>query len=178
MADAIIAHLQPSQESIAAFNAFASANGLQATVAAGHGEWMSLTTNVSHANTLFAASFQNFQHKSAAEPIVRTLSYSLPSTLADHVDTVYPTTSFEFSAPRARTSQASTRRTRARRQASSSAQSCSTLVTPSCLQTMYNIPPRAANASGVSILITGYVGIAPQLADNEVSRCLLMHRAC
>jgi tripeptidyl-peptidase-1 len=174
--DEVAAHLQPSQESFEAFNAFASTNGLQTTVGAGHGEWMTFTTNVSHANSLFAASFQHFQHQTAAEPILRTLSYSLPSALADHVGAVFPMTS--FNAPPARTRAPAIPRTYARRQVPSSAQFDSTNITPACLQTMYNIPASASNASGVSILVTGYLNASPQNADIEVSPRLILYRAC
>jgi tripeptidyl-peptidase-1 len=161
-ADDITAHLKPLQESIAAFNAFARINGLNATTAGGHGEWMSFTTNVSHANSLFAASFQQFQHVSTAAPIIRTLSYSLPRVLVDHVDTVYPMTTFGTPLARRNTSPATG--VFAKRH-----QTTSFNITPSVLQKLYNIPPVAKNPAGTSILITGYLDEVPQTLDTAVS---------
>jgi tripeptidyl-peptidase-1 len=154
--------MKPSQESIAAFNAFASVHGLNTTAAGGHGEWMSFTTNVSHANSLFAASFQQFQHESAAAPIARTLSYSLPLAIADHVDTVYPTTT--FGRPIAPRQGPSVIGSLTKRQ-----QATNFNITPSSLQKLYNIPASAKDPAGISILITGYANEIPQAADTAVS---------
>jgi tripeptidyl-peptidase-1 len=161
-ADDITAHMKPSQKSIAAFNAFAKINGLNATTAGGHGEWMSFTTNVSHANSLFAASFQQFQHVSTAASIIRTLSYSLPGVLVDHVDTVYPMTT--FGTPLARQKSPPTTGVFAKRH-----QTTNFNITPSVLQKMYNIPRVAKDPAGTSILITGYLDEVPQTLDTAVS---------
>ncbi|KAJ7123086.1 peptidase S8/S53 domain-containing protein [Mycena epipterygia] len=52
------AFAQPSQETLSAFNAFASANGLKPTGISPNGDWVSITLPVSQANTLFAAQFE------------------------------------------------------------------------------------------------------------------------
>jgi tripeptidyl-peptidase-1 len=157
--------MRPSSESVAAFSVFASDNGLNATAGGGHGEWMSFTTNVSHANTLFAASFQQFQHEAAASPIARTLSYSLPLALADHVDTVYPMTTFGTPVARRNTSPAAG--TFTKRQQADSVDPAP--IVPSSLQLLYNIPAGTQDPAGISILVAGYGGDMPQVNDTAVS---------
>ncbi|KAJ7809894.1 subtilisin-like protein [Mycena olivaceomarginata] len=72
--DQVKSFVQPSNETVAAFNSFAAANGLKPTVA----------------NHLFGAQFEKFSHASLTEPITRTLTISLPSELIGHVDVVHP----------------------------------------------------------------------------------------
>jgi tripeptidyl-peptidase-1 len=165
----ITAHMQPSPQSMAAFNTFALDNGLNVTAGGGHGEWMSFTTNVSHANALFVASFQKFQHSSAVSPITRTLSYSLPFALAEHVDTVYPMTTFGTPRARRNTSpEAGSSRPRKRQQAYGFNP---VPIVPYSLQLLYNIPLRANDSAGISILITGYLDDMPQINDTTVGTC-------
>jgi tripeptidyl-peptidase-1 len=166
-ADDVTAHMQPSPQSVAAFNAFASDNGLNVTAGGGHGEWMSFTTNVSHANALFAASFQKFQHSTAAPPITRTLSYSLPLALYGHVDTIHPMTT--FGTPVARRNGLST----AGHGSFAKRQQADTFspppIVPASLELLYNMPQRTKDPAGVSILITGYEDQIPQAKDTAVS---------
>jgi tripeptidyl-peptidase-1 len=159
--------MQPSPQSIAALNAFASDNGLNVTTGNGHGEWMSFTANVSHANTLFAASFQQFQHVDTATPIMRTLSYSLPLSLSNHVDTVHPMTTFDTSFSRRNTFSAA--RTFTKRQQNNSVPPVP--IAPASLQLLYNIPVGTKDPAGISIGIAGYGGDAPQINDTAVSAC-------
>jgi tripeptidyl-peptidase-1 len=157
-ADDVTSHMQPSPQSVAAFNAFANDNGLNVTAGGGHGEWMSFTTNVSHANALFAASFQKFQHSSAASPITRTLSYSLPLALYGHVDTIHPMTT--FGTPVARRNGLS---------AAGTDTFAPPPIVPASLELLYNIPQGTNDPAGVSILITGYEDQIPQAKDTAVS---------
>ncbi|KAF7335731.1 Family S53 protease-like protein [Mycena venus] len=92
--DEVKAFVQPSSETVSAFNAFAFANGLTTTLASPHGDWVSITLPVAQANKLFAAQFDVFTHPSLEAPITRTLSVSLPSELVGHVDMLHPTTAF------------------------------------------------------------------------------------
>ncbi|KAF8197809.1 subtilisin-like protein [Mycena galopus ATCC 62051] len=93
--DEVRSFVQPSNETVAAFNSFAAANRLKKpTVISPNGDWLSLTLTVSEANQLFGAQFEKFSHASLTEPITRTLTISLPSELIGHVDVVHPSTSF------------------------------------------------------------------------------------
>ncbi|KAJ7808651.1 subtilisin-like protein [Mycena olivaceomarginata] len=67
--DDVKAFASPSPETVSAFGAFASANGLTPKVISPNGDWVSITLPVSKANKLFAAEFDVFTHPSLAGPI-------------------------------------------------------------------------------------------------------------
>ncbi|KAJ7248963.1 subtilisin-like protein [Mycena rebaudengoi] len=93
--DEVKSFVQPSNETVSAFDSFAAVNGLKKpTVISPNGDWVSLTLAISQANQLFGAQFEKFSHASLTEPITRTLTISLPSELIGHVDVVHPSTSF------------------------------------------------------------------------------------
>ncbi|KAH9055225.1 subtilisin-like protein [Lactarius vividus] len=59
------------------------------------GNWLTLTgVSVSKANNLLGASYQLYRHAETKEIITRTVGYSLPAALHEHVQTVAPTTYF------------------------------------------------------------------------------------
>lgn len=86
--------MEPSEMTVSAFNAFADANNLTATVISPNNDWVSITLPISQANSLFAAQFQTFTHPLLTAPITRSLTVSLPSDLVAHVDVLHPTTDF------------------------------------------------------------------------------------
>ncbi|KAJ7457795.1 family S53 protease-like protein [Mycena latifolia] len=157
------AFVQPSQETVSTFNAFASANGLKPTVISPNGDWVSITLPVSQANKLFAAQFEVFAHPSMTETVTRTLSVSLPSELVGHVDVLHPTT--EFVEPNARL--APPMRTLDKRAPAASCNSsvASGVVTPTCLQALYGIPATPATTAGNALLVTAYEEEFAQKAD-------------
>ncbi|KAI1786397.1 peptidase S8/S53 domain-containing protein [Ganoderma leucocontextum] len=87
------------------------------------------------------------------------LSYSIPAELQGHLDLVHPTVTFPnpkghlpvFQAPvkHARGLQNFTART--------VPSSCSSSITPACLQAIYNIPSDAATQSSNQLAVTGYI---------------------
>ena len=160
--DEIKPFLQPAPATLAAFNAFATANNLQARDVSPNGEWVAITTTVAQANTLFGANFELFSHEELAEPLVRSLSVSLPAELAGHIDVVHPTTSFEDPNPRL-TPIATTRVDRRAIPAQ-----CNSTITPTCLQDIYGIPATPAVKNSNTLLVTAYVEQFAQTADLKV----------
>ncbi|KAJ7626044.1 family S53 protease-like protein [Roridomyces roridus] len=157
--------MQPSAATVAAFNAFASANGLSPQVISPNGDWVSITLPVSKANSLFAANFETFAHPELTEPIVRTLSVSLPSELVGHVDVVHPTT--EFVEPKARLTPmpGTTLLGRGTPSASCNSAVATGIITPACLQALYNIPATPATQKTNALLVTAYEEQFAQQAD-------------
>ncbi|KAJ7811501.1 hypothetical protein B0H13DRAFT_2685181 [Mycena leptocephala] len=160
------AFTQPSSETATAFNAFASANGLNASVISPNGDWLALTLPVSQADDLFDAQFEFFTHPSMESAVARMLSISLPSELVGHVDVIHPST--EFTRPKSslpRTNPDSGMQL-AKRQASS----CNTsngngLITPASLQALYGILTAPATHSTLStnaIIVPEYSNEAAQ----------------
>ncbi|KAJ7140692.1 family S53 protease-like protein [Mycena epipterygia] len=155
--------VQPSSETVSAFNAFASANGLKPTVISPNGDWVSITLPVSQANTLFAAQFEVFTHPAMSDMITRTLSVSLPSELVGHVDVIHPTT--EFVQPNTRLVPTMLSLDKRAVNASCDTNDASGVVTPTCLQDMYGIPTTPATQSTNAVLVTAYEGQFAQAAD-------------
>lgn len=158
--------VQPSQETVAAFASFTTANGLNTTMISPHGEWVSITLPVSQANKLFAAQFEVFSHPSMATPITRTLSVSLPSELVGHVNVVHPTT--EFTEPNTRLAVAITPPEKRAPAATCNTGATSGVMTPACLQQLYGIPTTAATSKNNTLLVTGYQSEFAQTADLAV----------
>jgi tripeptidyl-peptidase-1 len=120
--------MQPPTAATSAIMTFTKANGLEATIVSDMGEWVQFTTTVAHANTLFNANYQSFAYASTSTTLTRTLSYSLPSTLVGHVDTIIPTTTFEEPDTRLVPAQMTPEKR------ASIPASCNSTITPSCLQ--------------------------------------------
>ncbi|KAJ7712109.1 Pro-kumamolisin, activation domain-containing protein [Mycena olivaceomarginata] len=167
-------YVQPSSETVGAFNSLASANGLKPTIISPNGDWVSITLPVSQANDIFAANFEKFTHNSLTQPITRTLSVSLPSELVGHVEVIHPTTAFTLLTPRHAASIASIPLPVSVKRGTPAA-SCNTsqvnvgittykLRRPVCRTCTTSPRLRSpATSPNNSILVTGYIGISAQL---------------
>ncbi|KAJ7058551.1 subtilisin-like protein [Mycena amicta] len=157
--DEVKSFVAPSSDAVNAFNSFASANGLKSSVISPYGEWVSVSLPVSKANTLFGAKYTNFTHADLPNPIMRTLSISLPSDLAGHVDVIHPSTA--FTTPNARLGQSirfdiPNLRRDATAPAECDVSDPNNSITPACLQALYNIPTTPATQQNNALLVTGY----------------------
>ncbi|KAJ7506898.1 family S53 protease [Mycena galericulata] len=157
------AYVAPSDEAVAAVQAWLSSKGLVADTSSSAGDWLSLTVPVSTANELLSAKYETFQHLSSGKTYARTLSYSLPAEVADFVEHIFPTVTFNnpvslspvLSAPKPASGNSS----------DATAASCSTSITPACLQSLYGIPTTPATQSSNSIAVAGYIEQFAQTAD-------------
>ncbi|KAJ6534138.1 family S53 protease-like protein [Mycena capillaripes] len=162
--DEVKSFVQPSPETVAAFDAFASANGLKPNVISPNGDWVSITLPVSQANRLFAAQYEIFAHPAMANTIMRTLSVSLPAELVGHVDVLHPTT--QFLPPRSRQVPAISGIDLDNRTPASCNSNVSTgVITPKCLQDLYGIPTAPATQKDNALLVTAYEDQFAQTAD-------------
>ncbi|KAJ7482844.1 family S53 protease [Mycena galericulata] len=161
--DEVNAYLAPSDEAVAAVQSWLSSKGLVASTSSSAGDWLSLTVPVSTANELLAAKYETFQHLASGKTYSRTLSYSLPAEVADFVEHIFPTVTFNnpvslspvLSAPKP-ASEVSSDATPA---------SCATTITPTCLQDLYGIPTTPATESSNSIAVAGFIDQFAQTAD-------------
>ena len=136
------------------------------------GGWLTIKdVPLTKANTLLGASYQNYRHKETGETVIRTVVYSLPFALHDHVQTVAPTT--YFGSPRALlqtsilepnaptlpngdTERQDSLETFALSDTIPS--SCSSIITPTCLRLLYKTYGYVPQAPSVNrIGITGYL---------------------
>ncbi|KAK7038384.1 family S53 protease-like protein [Favolaschia claudopus] len=169
--EAIKPFIQPSDETVAAFNSFAAKNGLQPTTASPNGDWVTFTMTVGQANRLFGAQYQKFSHSSLPKPIMRTFSISLPAELVGKVEVIHPSTSFVGGGPGLATAPLH-RNDRWCTSWCKSLPACNSSVpegkvTPSCLQKFYGIPSTPATQKNNKILVPGYVGRTANRTDLE-----------
>ncbi|KAM5543738.1 hypothetical protein V8D89_002355 [Ganoderma adspersum] len=145
----------PSSQSVSAVKAWLQGHGLTATSVSPAGDWLQIDTDVSKANSLLAADFSTFTHAGSGIETVRTLSYSIPAALKDHIDLIHPTTAF----PEAIKTTGLTKRAIHEPILPRAADSqCANGTTPACLQKLYNIPTTPATNSSNTIAVTGRIG--------------------
>jgi tripeptidyl-peptidase-1 len=159
--------MAPKVESVTTVKQWLAAHNLTA-LPLGYGDWFGVETTVAKASALFAANFSVFEHAGTGEKQVRTLEYSIPASLRGHLEVAHPLTrfvspvcyqtasihadtEFSFFDPRAQRSTiyAPAIEATVKSAAPNVDSSCSSLVTPVCLQELYGLPSGKPNATGV-----------------------------
>jgi tripeptidyl-peptidase-1 len=92
--------MRPTSESLGVVTSFFDANNIKLTSISDAHDWMSFAITVGEANELFGANFSAFKHLASQKTLVRTASYSLPQSIAEHVVAIHPTTSFAVFNPK------------------------------------------------------------------------------
>ncbi|KZT18916.1 subtilisin-like protein [Neolentinus lepideus HHB14362 ss-1] len=151
-------YVKPTDDTTNAVLDWFKSNNITATKDTPAGDWLSFSVPVSQANELFKADFTTFTHTSTGKQAIRTLSYSIPKTLQDHIELVRPTVSFP-------TPQTPVFQVPAPKHANVTADSCSGGITPACLQTLYGIPTTSASQSSNKIAVSGFVDQYANQAD-------------
>jgi len=144
---------KPTEATTTAVTEWLTDNGIQSTPISAAGDWISFSVPVNKANELLNADFSVFTHTSSGRTSVRTLEYSIPATLQDHVKLIHPTTS--FSGPLRAGPILSLSKAVPTSDATPAA-SCNTTITPSCLQALYNIPTTPATNKSNGIGVAGF----------------------
>ena len=136
------------------------------------GGWLTIkNVPLTKANTLLGATYQNYRHTETNETVIRTVAYSLPVALHEHVQTVAPTTYFGSPQPLRRTSRLSLNSATLPNGDPSLQNSlatfspgtpipanCSSTITPTCLRLLYKTwayEPQATLKNRLGI--TGYL---------------------
>ncbi len=109
------------------------------------------------ANTLLSAQYESFVHVDTGELLIRTLTASIPSDLAEFIEVVHPTTSFArlTFGPKPVVSIPLT--SNLTKRANSAPSSCNNVVTPACLQALYGIPATPATQSSNKLAVSGFL---------------------
>ncbi|KIK69755.1 hypothetical protein GYMLUDRAFT_34144 [Collybiopsis luxurians FD-317 M1] len=167
--DEVKAFAAPSDDAVSAVTSWLQESGVSDAAASGpFGDWINFSANVSTANNLLNADFEIFTHYETGSEIIRTLSYSLPQDLLQHIDLVHPTTSFAQPIPKKRLASVVSRRVHnvtVNERANTAPASCDSTVTPACLQALYDIPTSAATQSSNKLAVSGFIEQFPQQAD-------------
>jgi tripeptidyl-peptidase-1 len=139
--------VQPSTASVQAVNDWLASHGIAADAITAAGDWVGFTTDVGTASALLDADFHVYQHASGRQ-VVRTLAYSVPADVREHVQLAYPTISwpsgvaqkvaFAKPLPAALVSNGTN---------AAAPSSCASQITPACLQALYGIPTTPATVS-------------------------------
>ncbi|KAM7215739.1 subtilisin-like protein [Rhypophila decipiens] len=132
-------------------------------------DWIALTTTVGKASRLLNTTFGWFEYAgdSNGHPRLRTLSYSVPDDVAEHIDLVQPTTRFGQLGPKRSTIFEMHRidddevyaKTAFVANEAGAAVSCSPYATPACLRALYNISyvPSAEVAANNTVAFASYL---------------------
>jgi tripeptidyl-peptidase-1 len=135
------------------------------------GSWLTIyNLSLTKVNVLLDASYQLFRHTETNETVIRTIGYSLPAALHEHVQTVAPTTYFGspralrqmsklvFNAPTLPNGDLELQEMSATFTPGDPVPSnCSSIITPTCLRMLYNTLTYSPQATSTNKLgITGY----------------------
>lgn len=119
-------------------------------------DWLSLETTVGVANKLLDTKFGWYISSDAKQrKVLRTLEYSLPDTVAEHVNLVQPTTRFAAVRPNHGTE---TEIVGYHLAAGADGKTdCDSVITPECLKTIYKIDYKPEPKSGSKVAFASYL---------------------
>ncbi|KAJ7580208.1 subtilisin-like protein [Mycena floridula] len=147
----------PTAETSSAVASWLSNNGISFETTTPAGDWISFSVPVEKANSLLNTEFSVFTHVASGSQSIRTLEFSVPAELQEHIRLVHPTTAFSRTrAPPVVEMIKNTKR-------ATPAASCNATITPSCLQALYNIPTTPATSK---TNVIGVAGFDDQFANN------------
>ncbi|KAI0106443.1 peptidase S8/S53 domain-containing protein [Nemania sp. FL0031] len=151
--------LLPSQESLSSVYAWLYEAGVKSVEE--DADWLTLKTTVGVANKMLDTKFSWFvSEEEKPRKILRTLEYSVPEEVAQHINLVQPTTRFAALRANHETGtqifEIST---------AAAADNCDALITPACLKTIYNIDYTADANSGSKVAFASYLEQYPRYSD-------------
>ncbi|KAK7055776.1 serine protease S53 [Favolaschia claudopus] len=144
----------PTEDTVSRVNSWLTSNGLVASSTVSSGNWLMVNLTVSQANSLLEADFSTFQHEATNSKVVRTLTYSIPSSLKSHVQWIHPTVSF----PTASESEPLVQSQPSTKMARSISADCrgTSQWTPTCIQELYGIPATPAKSVSNGLGVSGF----------------------
>ncbi|GAB1214565.1 Tripeptidyl-peptidase sed2 [Aspergillus terreus] len=133
-------------------------------------DWINLRTTVEHANALLDTQFGWYENEVRHITRLRTLQYSIPETVAAHINMVQPTTRFGQIRPDRATFHAhhtsSDARILSALAAASNSTSCDSVITPKCLKDLYKVGDYEADPdSGSQVAFASYLEEYARYAD-------------
>ncbi|KAF9985972.1 hypothetical protein BGZ75_002347 [Mortierella antarctica] len=151
--DEINAIINPAKESAPLVLEWLKSSGIHAVH---DGQWVKADVTVAQAQVLLQTRYGVYLNTVSNVEAIRTLSYSLPEVLKDHVDLIQPTTMFglEPLIPRASTDNLKRRGDPAVKESEFPVTDCDHSVTPKCLRELYNmvgVIPHSKNDSTIAV---------------------------
>ncbi|KAI8869506.1 putative protease S8 tripeptidyl peptidase I [Ramicandelaber brevisporus] len=156
--DELNAMLAPKDESVQMVLAWLKSYGIEGTH---DNQWVKADATVDQAQRLLQTQFNTYRSGTSDVTTIRTLAYSIPQSLVDHVRIVSPVNFFEpvMSQPIITIPPQSTLR------AGAAPASCNDQVTPECIQKLYGLPTTKATQKGNSVAIPGFLNEFANKAD-------------
>ncbi|PQE05720.1 tripeptidyl peptidase sed3 protein [Rutstroemia sp. NJR-2017a BVV2] len=129
--------IKPRDESTEAVLSWLENSGISSSAITNDGEWINFRTSVRQAEQMLNTTFYYFAHQSnSRSKLLRTLQYSVPENLTNHITMIQSTT--RFGQIKAHNSQLFRIGSASSVSAAVDA-ACNTTMTPSCLRDLYNI---------------------------------------
>ncbi|KAI1305721.1 peptidase S8/S53 domain-containing protein [Xylaria venustula] len=151
--------LLPSQESLSSVYTWLSEAGVENVQE--DADWMTFKTTVGVANKILDTQFAWFVSEEAKpRKILRTLEYSVPDYISEHINLVQPTTRFAAIRPNHETGEKIFEI-----QTTAADVNCDTGITPACLKTLYKIDYTADPKSGSKLGFASYLEEYARYAD-------------
>ncbi|KAJ3798851.1 family S53 protease-like protein [Lentinula aff. detonsa] len=158
----------PTPDTVSAVTAWLNENGIDnITTTGAFDDWLAFTIPISTANSLFDADYQTFTEVGGSTQLTRTLAYSLPADLQQHINLIHPSTDFvrKFQSPKFRASVPGSSLNNNTARALGAPTSCNSVVTPTCLQDLYGIPTTPATQTSNILGVSGFIDQWAQTAD-------------
>ncbi|KAF9522419.1 peptidase S8/S53 domain-containing protein [Crepidotus variabilis] len=168
----------PHPDSVDAVDAWLSFHGVDpahaSTKRTQAGDWITLRVTVEQAERMLGTKYGVYEHSSSGEAVVRTLSYSLPKELHNHIDVVAPTTYFSTLHSMKKTSFLQPEIKPVEDDATlkqlapgaTIPSSCSSTITPACLRALYNTTDYVPKSTSTNKLgVAGYLQEYANRAD-------------
>ncbi|KAF7186848.1 Tripeptidyl-peptidase SED2 [Pseudocercospora fuligena] len=129
-----------------------------------HGDWIEFVGTTAQAEALLNTTFNLFHSKESGQQTIRTLQYSIPEGLLNHIDTIQPTTKFPQIRADMQPVEDLIRRTPA---VDNSSVDCNLTITPACLKALYRIPdvPYVKNSKSGFAAFANFLEEYPRYSD-------------
>lgn len=155
--------IEPRAESTRAVLSWLEKSGISAADIKNDGEWITFHAPVERAESMLGTTFTTYQNEVRRDvKRIRSLSYSVPKAVRDHIDMIQPTT--RFGQIKAERSNVLTQEAAPFSVAAVNA-TCNNTITPACLKDLYNfadyeIDPKGAVKLGVNGFLEEYARYA------------------
>ncbi|KAJ7788662.1 family S53 protease-like protein [Mycena olivaceomarginata] len=154
--------VKPTDETLSVVSEWLTENGISSTPVTPAGDMLEIVIPVAKANDLLSTDFSVFTHVETGKTSIRTLAYSIPAVLQDHIDFFHPTTTFtrpmaarpKFTAIKAKRAEPAADVAPV---SNAVPASCNTVITPTCLQAIYGIPATPATQSTNKLGVSGFI---------------------
>ncbi|RAR16056.1 tripeptidyl-peptidase 1 precursor [Stemphylium lycopersici] len=155
--------IKPRAEATSSVLSWLEQSGIEAKDVHNDGEWISFYAPVKRAEEMMGTTFMTYQSDvRATVKKVRSLGYSVPKHVRDHIDLIQPTT--RFGQIRPENSQVLTHEEVPFSALSVNA-TCNTRITPACLADLYNFKDYNASDVDVKLGVSGYLEQYARFAD-------------